>query len=116
MKETAKESTIVYEDDLLCRRYRIVLFRQQPHSVQWEKRDVRHSYVRNPNRIHELPGLLIRTGVTFPSAVSPAAVLVLTRNQLHMAGFAKQPPVQWITAAFIGFRIELDDTDLQTER
>lgn len=52
------------------------------------------------------------TTFTGQKSKSRPAVLVLTRDQLHMAGFAQQPAVQGITATLIGFREELDDTDL----
>ncbi len=58
------------------------------------------------------------TGGTFPS-VYPGAVrpvLVLARNQVQVARFAKHLPVQRIAAVLIWFRRELDEADLQTVR
>lgn len=40
------------------------------------------------------------------------AMLLLPRNQVHMAGFAQQFPFQRIAAMLVWFRGELDATDL----
>ena len=54
------------------------------------------------------------TSCSLSLAVRP--MLVLGRDQVQMASFAKQPPFQRIAATLIWFRRELDGTDLQIRR